>query len=87
LKNSISKYFDRNYSPSLFEDMGYTSLYSSPIKQCKTVILVKDNFGVEMTFADDEGNEHIETACFETAELQAAAGNHITVSSKEAKRA
>lgn len=67
--------------------MGYTSLYSSPIKQCKTVILVKDNFGVEMTFADDEGNEHIETACFETAELQAAAGNHITVSSKEAKRA
>ena len=86
MRNSISKYFDRNYSPSLFEAMGYTSLFSSSLKKGKTVILKKEDFGVEISFVDDEGNETSETICFETLELQEAAGNQLTMSIKEAKK-
>ena len=84
-KNSISGYFDKSYSPEIFEGMGYSVMATHSLKKCKNVLYLREDFAVELDFEGEEGAMHREVICFATKELQDAAGSYLTKAYKKAK--
>jgi len=84
-KNSVSSYFDKNYSPEVFEGMGYSIITTQSLKKCSNVLFLRYDFALELGFQDDEGKTHTEVVCFESKELQDAAGEYLSKTYKKAK--